>query len=41
VVEDERQKTVSRPRAFLGLNEQARLERSNNTLVRVCMIGLE
>jgi Flp pilus assembly protein TadB len=39
VVEGEKQKTVSRPRALLGLNEQARMERGNNTLVRVCMIG--
>jgi hypothetical protein len=41
MVEDGTQKTVSRarPRALLGLSEQARMERGNDTLVRVCMIG--
>lgn len=34
-------KTLSRPRgrAFLGLQEQARIKRGNDALVRVCMIG--
>ena len=41
MVEDGTQKTVSRarPRALLGLSERARMERGNDTLVRVCMIG--
>jgi Flp pilus assembly protein TadB len=41
MLEDEKQKPVSRacPRPLLGLNEQARMERGNNTLVRVCMIA--
>jgi hypothetical protein len=36
-----KQKVVLRAhsRAPLGLNEQARIERGNNTLVRVCMLG--
>ena len=41
MVEDEKQKAASgaHPRALLGLREQARMERGNNTLVRVCMIA--
>ena len=41
IMQDEKQRTVSRARrhAFFTLNEQARIERVNNTLVRVCMIG--
>lgn len=35
------EKTLSqlRQRAFLGLQEQARIKRGNDALVRVCMIG--
>jgi hypothetical protein len=31
--------SYARRRAFLALDEQARLEKGNNTVVRVCMIG--
>jgi len=38
---DKEGKTVSytRRRVFLAVDEQARLEKDNNTVVRVCMIG--
>lgn len=41
MAEDEKQEAASRarPHALLGLNEQARMARGNNTLVRVCMIA--